>query len=390
MTAFLIKLFIKDPEQTDRSEVRGAYAFLSGAVGIAVNILLFICKIAIGLLSGAVSVIADAFNNLSDVASSLITVVGMKLAGQPADAEHPFGHGRIEYLTALCTSVMVLCVGFLLFVSSVRKIFKPEELTFSYVSLLVLLLSILGKAYLSSFNKRIGRTIRSNALMAASADARSDMLATGATVLSLLLYHLTDINIDGVMGALVSGYVVKTGLDIARDTLIPIIGGAAPKSDYNELIKLIESYDGVLGTHDLIVHDYGPGHDFATVHVEISSDMSLNDAHVLLDDIEKSVKEKLGIVLVTHADPVDIHDSRVARIRDLLANIIGKRHADGLGFHDVRIINAAKGSLNVVFDLVVPWNYTEAQVDEIKREIRAELKSCDPGLTPVMTVEHGY
>ena len=390
MTSFLVKTFIKNHEHTESSEVRAAYAFLSGAVGIAVNILLFICKIAIGILTGAVSVIADAFNNLSDVASSVITVIGMKLAGQPADAEHPFGHGRIEYLTALCTSVMVLCVGFLLLVSSGEKILHPEALSFSYVSLCVLLLSILGKAYLSSFNKRMGNAIRSNALLAASADARSDMLATSAAVLSLLLYHLTDINIDGIMGVLVSGYVIKTGLDIARDTLVPIIGGSAARSDFKELLELIESYDGVLGTHDMIVHNYGPGHDFATIHVEIPSDMSLNDAHVLLDDIEKAAIKRLGILLVTHADPVDIHDERVARIRDMLEAIIGKRKAEGLSFHDVRIINAAKGGLNVVFDLVVPWNYSESQVEDIKKEIRSEIKGCDPALTPVMTVEHGY
>ncbi len=390
MTDFLIKRFIKEPADTENASVRSAYAMLSGFVGIAVNILLFLCKIVIGLLSGAVSVVADAFNNLSDVASSVITVIGMRLAGQPADKEHPFGHGRIEYLTALCTSVMVLCVGFLLLFNSVKKILNPEELSFSYISILILLVSILGKAFLSSFNRKLGTAIRSNALLAVSADARSDMLATGAAVLSLVLYYFTHINIDGIMGALVSGYVIKTGLEIARDTLLPIIGASATKDDFKELTEFIESYDKVLGTHDLIVHNYGPGRNFATIHVEIPDDMSLEDAHILLDGIEHDVQERFDILLVTHADPVDIHDERAARIRELLSDIIKREQTDGLNFHDVRIINASGGGLNVVFDLLIPWQFDEADTKAIKDKIKKSLKAADPSLRPVITVEHGY
>ncbi len=390
MTELLIKTFIKDHEDTDKAEVRSAYAFLSGAVGIGINILLFLCKLFIGILSGAVSVIADAFNNLSDVGSSVITVIGMRLAGQPADKEHPFGHGRIEYLTALCTSIMVISVGVLLLWSSVQKIIHPEELNFSYISLLVLLVSILGKAFLSAFNRRLGKAIGSNALLAAAADARSDMLATSAAVLSLLLYHLSDINIDGVSGALVSAYVIKTGVDIARETLMPIIGSGAEREDFRELLRFIGSYEGVLGTHDLIVHNYGPGRNFATIHVEIPDDMSLNDAHILLDGIEKDVAEKFDIMLVTHADPVDIHDTRVARIREILKGIIAAEHREGLSFHDIRIINAAGGGLNVVFDLLIPWGLDKEETAAIKHRIKAELKKAAPGISPVITVEHGY
>lgn len=390
MTELLIKKFIKDPDETERSDVRSAYAMLSGSVGIGINILLFLCKIVIGMLSGAVSVVADAFNNLSDVASSVITVIGMRLAGQPADKEHPFGHGRIEYLTALCTSVMVLCVGFMLLFNSVKKIFAPEELTFSYISLLVLCLSIFGKAYLSAFNRRLGTAIRSNALLAASADARSDMLATGATVISLMLYYFTRLNIDGIMGALVSCYVIKTGIDIARDTLLPIIGSSTTTEECRELSRFVESYDKVLGTHDLIVHNYGPGKNFATIHVEIPDDMSLEEAHILLDGIERDVQERFDIMLVTHADPLDIHDERVARIRELLMDIIGREHTEGLNFHDVRIINASGGGLNVVFDLMIPWNYDAEATEAITAKIKKELKKADPKLRPVITVEHGY
>ena len=390
MTDLLIRIFIKDHKDNQKAEVRSAYAFLSGAVGITVNILLFISKIIIGLMTGAVSVIADAFNNLSDVGSSVITVAGMKMAGQPADKEHPFGHGRIEYLTALCTSVMVLCVGFLLLLSSAEKILHPEDLTFSYVSLAVLLISILGKAFLSRFNKKLGNAIGSNALLAASADAGSDMLATSAAVLSLVLYHFFDINIDGITGALVSAYVIKTGLDIAKDTLVPIIGASVTKDDFRELVDFIESYDSVLGTHDLIVHNYGPGRDFATIHVEIPSDMSLNDAHILMDGIEKDVSDRFGVMLVTHADPVDIHDERIAGLRELLKEVIRDEHQEGLSFHDLRIINAANGGLNVVFDLLVPWNLSKTEISQLKKRIREELKKKAPGLTPVITVEHGY
>ena len=390
MTELLIKTFIKDHEDTQKAEVRSAYAFLSGAVGICVNVLLFLSKIVIGLLTGAVSVIADAFNNLSDVASSVITVIGMKLAEQPADKEHPFGHGRIEYLTALCTSVMVLCVGFMLLFSSVKKIFIPEELSFSVVPFLILCLSILGKAFLSAFNTKLGHAIRSNTLLAAAADSRSDMLATGAAVLALLIYRFTGFNLDGIAGAAVSCYVIKTGLDIAKDTLVPIIGASASEEDYGELVDFVESYDRVLGTHDLIVHNYGPGKDFATIHVEISNDMSLDEAHVLLDGIEKDVYKRFGIVLVTHADPLDVHDERAAKVRELLSEIISRESSGELGFHDVRIINAANGGLNAVFDLVIPWNYDREDTEKLKERIKKGLQKKDPGITPVITVEHGF
>lgn len=390
MTELLIKTFIKDHEDTQKAEVRSTYAFLSGAVGICVNVLLFLSKIVIGLLTGAVSVIADAFNNLSDVASSVITVIGMKLAEQPADKEHPFGHGRIEYLTALCTSVMVLCVGFMLLFSSVKKIFIPEELSFSVVPFLILCLSILGKAFLSAFNTKLGHAIRSNTLLAAAADSRSDMLATGAAVLALLIYRFTGFNLDGIAGAAVSCYVIKTGLDIAKDTLVPIIGASASEEDYGELIDFVESYDRVLGTHDLIVHNYGPGKDFATIHVEISNDMSLDEAHVLLDGIEKDVYKRFGIVLVTHADPLDVHDERAAKVRELLSEIISRESSGELGFHDVRIINAANGGLNAVFDLVIPWNYDREDTEKLKERIKKELQKKDSGITPVITVEHGF
>ena len=390
MTELLIKTFIKDHEDTQKAEVRSAYAFLSGAVGICVNVLLFLSKIVIGLLTGAVSVIADAFNNLSDVASSVITVIGMKLAEQPADKEHPFGHGRIEYLTALCTSVMVLCVGFMLLFSSVKKIFIPEELSFSVVPFLILCLSILGKAFLSAFNTKLGHAIRSNTLLAAAADSRSDMLATGAAVLALLIYRFTGFNLDGIAGAAVSCYVIKTGLDIAKDTLVPIIGASASEEDYGELVDFVESYDRVLGTHDLIVHNYGPGKDFATIHVEISNDMSLDEAHVLLDGIEKDVYKRFGIVLVTHADPLDVHDERAAKVRELLSEIISRESSGELGFHDVRIINAANGGLNAVFDLVIPWNYDREDTEKLKERIKKELQKKDPGITPMITVEHGF
>ncbi len=388
VTDFLIKSFKKDSEAYEKSEVRSGYALLSGAVGVFVNILLFICKLCIGFISGAVSVIADAFNNLSDVASSLITIVGMRMAQRPADKEHPFGHGRIEYLTALFTSVMVLCVGLMLLYRSVRKLIRPEELNFSYIAVAVLLLSILGKAFLSAFDRRLGELIRSNALLAVAADARSDMLATAATVIALLCYKFFGMNIDGLMGMIVSCYVIKTGIEIAGDTLLPIIGAPASREEYEDLIEFIRSYDGVLGIHDLIVHSYGPSHSYATVHVEIPVEMSLNDSHVLLDAIEKAVKERFGVELVTHADPLDIHDERTAVVYEALRELIEAEDAEGLEFHDLRIINAS-GEPNAVFDLVVPWNYEKKDEDGIRDRITAGLNE-KTGVSAVMTIEHSF
>ena len=389
MKEFLVRHFVKDSENTENASVRTAYGQLSGAVGIAVNILLFVTKILIGFISNSVSVMADAFNNLSDAASSIISFVGAGMAGKPADEEHPFGHGRIEYISAFIVAFLVLLVGASLFKSSVAKIFEPEDMSFSYVSVVILLISICGKFWLAAFNTKLGKRIDSQVMLATAADSRGDVLATSATVLSLLLYKLFSVNCDGVIGVIVSMFVLKAGYEIAKDTLQPIIGEAIDPEVYDRINSFVRKYEGVVGTHDLIVNNYGPSNSIASIHVELPNTMSLDDAHRLLDEIENDIKREMDILLVTHADPVDLNDENTNEVRAIVEDIVKSEEDTKISFHDLRLVHGSEG-INVVFDLVTPWNYREEKVREITGRIRKKVRERDKRLNCIITVEHSY
>ncbi len=390
MTDFLVKRFIKNSDNITNRKVRADYGVLAGAVGIGLNICLFIIKFLIGIAVKSVSVTADAFNNLSDVAGSVISLIGAKLAGKPADEKHPFGHGRIEYLSALVVSFLILQVDFMLFKNSFSKIIAPESLSFSWVSFIILFISVLGKLWLSMFNEKLGKKIGSQVMLATAADAKSDMIATSATLVSLFAFYAFDINLDGWIGIIVSFFVLKAGIDIVKETLVSIIGEANDPELGKELSEYISSFENVLGVHDLIIHNYGPSNSFASIHVEVPSDMSLDDAHVLLDNIEKKVASKYKIMIVTHADPVDIKDNRVIELRKIIKEVVDSENDPKLSFHDVRIINASGGKLNVVFDLVIPWNYDNEKKNEIIANIRENIKKKNNMLNLVITLEHSY
>lgn len=390
MTEFLVKRFIKNSEDINNRKVRADYGVLAGAVGICLNICLFIIKFLIGIAVKSVSVTADAFNNLSDVAGSVISLIGARLAGKPADEEHPFGHGRIEYLSALVVSFLILQVGFMLFKNSFSKIMEPESLSFSWISFAILVISVLGKLWLSMFNEKLGKKIGSQVMLATAADARSDMIATSATLVSLFVFYAFDINVDGWIGIIVSFFVLKAGIDIVKETLVSIIGEANDPELGKDLSEYVCSFENVLGVHDLIIHNYGPSNSFASIHVEVPSDMSLDEAHVLLDNIEKKVSAKYKMMIVTHADPVDMKDKRVIELRDIIKEVVDAENDPKLSFHDVRIINASGGKLNVVFDLVIPWNYNNDKKNEIITNIRENIKKKNDKLNLVITLEHSY
>ena len=305
MTEFLVKHFVKQYEQTEKEEVRTSYGVLASMVGICCNILLFAAKLFIGLLVNSVSVMADAFNNLSDAASSIIGFIGVRMAGKPADDDHPFGHGRIEYISAFIVAFLVIQVGFSLFKSSVGKILHPEDMTFKWISVIILLLSIGVKFWLSAFNRKLGKRINSKVMLATAADAMGDVITTGAATLSLVIFGIWGLNIDGITGLLVSLAVLFAGYSIAKDTLAPLIGEAIPPEVYKDISNFVESFDGILGTHDLIVHNYGPSKSMASIHAEVSASTDIAVSHAIVDRIEREAARKMGLLLVIHMDPVE-------------------------------------------------------------------------------------
>ena len=295
MADFLVRHFIKDYEDVDKASVRTAYGMLASVVGIICNMVLFMAKFLIGIFLNSVSVTADAFNNLSDAASSVISFIGVKMAGKPADKEHPFGHGRIEYIAALIVSFLVIEVGITFLKESVGKITTPENLNFQVVSVVILLLSIGVKLWMGIFNRRLGKKIDSKVMMAVFTDSMGDVVTTGATIVSLVFFALTGVNIDGVVGLCVAVVVIWAGVGIARDTLEPLIGQAIDPQIYEEVERFVENYDGILGTHDLIIHNYGPNRSMASIHAEVPNDANMEMVHELIDKIERDAVEKLEL-----------------------------------------------------------------------------------------------
>ena len=310
MTRLLIKLFIKDHENTSDPEVREKYGKLAGIAGILSNLLLCIMKIVTGIFSGSIAIVADGINNLADASSSIITLVGFKLASQPEDEEHPYGHARIEYVTGLVISIVIIIIGIQLFRSSLDKILHPEPLVFSYVTIGILIASILIKLWQSRFNTKIGKMIRSVTLTATAADSRNDVIATSAVLLSVLVCRYTGLQIDGYTGCLVAIFIVWSGCQLVRETSSPLLGEAPDPELVDAIMEMVNSEPGILGVHDLMIHNYGPGKLFASVHAEVDSRGSLIEVHDMIDQMEHRIKSTLKIEMVIHMDPVIIDDTQ--------------------------------------------------------------------------------
>lgn len=388
MTDFLVRRFIKNYQNTESSQVRTEYGVLASIVGIFCNILLFAGKLAVGLVLGSVSVMADAFNNLSDAASSVIGFVGVKMAGKPADREHPFGHGRIEYIAALVVAFLVIQVGFTFFQSSVEKIRQPEALSFDLVSMLILLASVLVKLWLGRFNKVLGKRIHSTVMQAAAADALGDVITTLATMASILFFYFTEINVDGFVGILVSLVVIWAGIGIAKDTLEPLIGQPVDPKLYREITDFVESYDGILGSHDLIVHNYGPTRSLASIHAEVPSDVDIETSHEIIDRIERDAVRKLGLFLVIHMDPVAVKDERVTELKEQVTAVL-KKIDERLSLHDFRVVDG-EHQINLIFDVVVPHSYGEKDMTRLHLDIIEKVSELDSRYQCVVTLENGY
>lgn len=388
MTEFLVNKFIKDSANIESTEVRTCYGMLASVVGIFCNVLLFSVKLAIGLILSSLAVTADAFNNLSDAASSIISFVGVKMAGKPADAEHPFGHGRIEYIAALIVSFLVIEVGFTFFKSSISKIMHPEEITFDPVPFIILILSILVKLWMAFFNNKLGKRIDSKVMLATAADSLGDVITTSATVISIVICHFTSINVDAIAGLIVSGIVIWSGVSIAKDTLEPLIGQRVPSELYQKITDMVESYEGIVGAHDLIVHNYGPNRSMATIHAEVPNDVSIEASHEIIDRIERDAKKKLNILLVIHMDPIEMRDEEVLELRDKTSHIVHALDPE-LHFHDFRVLKENEKK-NLVFDLVVPDSYTEKDANRVMHQLIALLHEIEKNVDCIITLDRSF
>ncbi len=388
MTEFLVNKFIKDSANIKSTEVRTRYGMLASVVGIFCNVLLFSVKLAIGLILSSLAVTADAFNNLSDAASSIISFVGVKMAGKPADAEHPFGHGRIEYIAALIVSFLVIEVGFTFFKSSISKIMHPEEITFDPVPFIILILSILVKLWMAFFNNKLGKRIDSKVMLATAADSLGDVITTSATVISIVICHFTSINVDAIAGLIVSGIVIWSGVSIAKDTLEPLIGQRVPSELYQKITDMVESYEGIVGAHDLIVHNYGPNRSMATIHAEVPNDVSIEASHEIIDRIERDAKKELNILLVIHMDPVEMRDEEVLELRDKTSHIVHALDPE-LHFHDFRVLKENEQK-NLIFDLVVPDSYTEKDANRVMHQLIALLHEMEKNVDCIITLDRSF
>lgn len=388
MTEFLVRRFVKNYEQTETVAVRTAYGVLASVVGILCNVFLFFVKGAVGIILHSISVTADAFNNLSDAGSSIIGLVGVKMAEKPADEEHPFGHGRIEYIAALIVAFIVLQVGFTFLKDAIGRIWNPEILTFNTVSVLILILSIGVKVWMAAFNRKLGKRIDSKVMMATAADAMGDVATTTATILSVFFFRVTGINIDGFVGIGVALVVMWAGIGIAKDTLEPLIGEAVPQETFDEITKFVESYDGIVGTHDLLVHNYGPGRSMASIHAEVPNDVNIEVSHEIIDRIEREARKYLGIYLLIHMDPIETKDQDVIEIREKVEHIVAETDPEA-SIHDFRMV-PGEHQINLIFDMVMPHGYDKEEENALLHLVMEKIRHLDERYQCVITMEKSY
>ena len=366
MTKLLLRLFVKNYDEPQKPKIRAAVGKLSGAVGIGSNILLFALKLLVGTLSGSVSITADAMNNLSDAASAIVTLIGFKLAEKPADEDHPYGHARYEYLSGLAVAAMIIVIGFELAKTSVQKIIAPTAVEFSIPVAVVLIGSILVKLWLSLFNRTLGKHINSSALLATSADSRNDSISTTAVLVAALVELFTNWRVDGYMGLAVALFILYSGAMLAKDTISPLLGETASPELRDLIVSVVTSQPKVLGYHDLMVHDYGPGQRFASMHVEMDQKEDPLECHELIDNLERTCLKQHNVHLVIHYDPVVTGDEEQDRIKNVVEEILQSIDSR-ISLHDFRTVRG-KGHTNLVFDIALPAEMM-AQKKQIKKQM---------------------
>ena len=387
MGNLFIKLFVRDYENTSDPKVRERYGKFAGVVGIISNVVLCTMKILIGIFSSSIAIIADGINNLADASSSLMTLIGFKLVSQPEDENHPYGHARIEYLTGLFVSILIIILGVQLLKTSIEKILDPEILEFSYITIITLVIAIVIKLWQSMFNKNIGKRINSVTLIATGADSRNDVIATGVVLISVLVGKFTDLKIDGYMGCLVALFIIWSGIQLVRETSSPLLGEAPDETLVSDIAETVMREPCVLGIHDLIVHNYGPGKIFASIHVEVDADGDLMKSHDMIDNIERLVKETLHIEFVIHMDPVKTNDPLINKLRAIIEEAFSP--LEGVeSIHDFRIVPGPTHT-NVIFDVVLSTKcrYPEKQILRIANNA---VKAVDNKYFAVITFDKAY
>lgn len=384
MTNLLIKLFVKDSKNTSDPAVRKRYGYLGAFTGIVLNILLFLGKLIAGILSGGISVIADAFNNLSDAGSSIMTFVGFKMAGMPADSEHPYGHGRMEYVSGIIISFIIMMMGFELGKSSVEKIFSSEKSEFSILAVSVLGASLLVKLWMALFNTKLGRKIDSATMKAAAADSLSDCISTSVVIICMFIQLFSGFELDSYAGIIVALFILYTGFNTFKESLTPLLGTKPKKELVEEIENTVMNYDGIVGVHDLMVHDYGVGRMVISLHAEISSKTDIMLAHELIDLIEDDLREKYRCSVTIHMDPVVVDDKKADEVKKVVLDII-KNIDSSLTIHDFRITDGVS-RINVIFDLVTPFGFRYKD-GELAFMIKNAIAEKDGRLNAVITVE---
>ena len=382
----ICRRFIKDSDNTADPKVRLAYGRLAGLVGILCNLLLCGFKLLAGILAGSLAMIADAFNNLSDAGSAIVTLIGFKLAGAPADKDHPFGHGRMEYLSAMGVAVLIIIAGFELATSAIEKIFHPEASSFSLISTVILAVSIGVKLWMAVFNRRIGEKIHSDALCAAGLDSRNDVICTGVVLVSSLLGLWLPVSIDGYVGMAVALFVIWSGFTVIKDTVSPLLGQAPDPELVESIQRTVLSHDGVVGIHDLIVHDYGPGRVMVSLHAEVPEDQPISKSHDVIDNIEMELQEKFNILSCIHMDPVDTDNPETLRLKALTIRLMNEVD-ESLTLHDFRVVTGDTHT-NLLFDLVVPHGHPDRQGAAAR--LRDAIHAYDHKYFAVIKVESSY
>ena len=383
----MCKRFVKNHENTKEPQVREGYGKLASVVGIISNAILCIAKILVGLISGSIAIIADGINNLADASSSVITLAGFKLSALPEDDEHPYGHARIEYITGMIVSVLIVVVGVELIKSSIDKILHPEPLEFSWSMVIVLLLAILLKVWQAMFNIKIGKKINSVALTATGTDSRNDVISTTAVLFSIIIGKMANIQIDGYMGVLVALFIIWSGIGLIKETSSPLLGEAPDPDLVAAISEMASDFDGVLGIHDLVVHNYGPGKVFASIHIEVDANGDLMESHDMVDNIERQLSKKLHIVLTAHMDPIKVDDPIVALMNEGTTKVTDS--LDGISnVHDLRVVPGPTHT-NIIFDIVVNPS-CKLSNKEIHQAFTDAIKAIDENYFVVINFDKNY
>ena len=387
MTNFILKTFMKDYSDNKDSATRKKAGFLSSTVGIVCNIILFVSKFIIGTIANSVAIISDALNNLTDCLSCIITMFGYNLASKPADKEHPFGHGRMEYFTSLIIAVFIIIVGFEFFKTSLSRIFNKEDIDVTYFTIIVLVLSILLKFWMYLFNKKMSTIFNNQAMMATSYDSLSDAMTTSITLIGSIISLFTSFPIDGVIGLIVSGLIIKTAISIIKDTLDELLGKPADKETTQQLLDIVMSHQGILGVHDLMIHNYGPNNMIASLHAEVDAKQNVLEAHDTIDNIEKEIFEKMKIMTTIHLDPIETDNIQLNQYKTIVSKVLNEIDPE-LSFHDFRMV-VGQTHTNLIFDVIISDKYRDKN-QMLKEKIDEQLKLIDNKLETVITFDSQF